>query len=578
MTVDGVRHTTERPFMVIATQNPIEQAGTYRLPEAQLDRFLMKTSVGYPNREALTRILSSSAHPDRSKSLSAVVASSVVASMADLAAENHIENSVLDYIGALVEATRAADETRMGVSTRGAIGMARAARVWAASQGRSYVLPDDVKDLAEVVWAHRLVMDPDAEFTGATAADVITRALADASQSRLAVAAAVALRPLRWLLHTVTPIGWGSLVLLAACGLTGAVMGWQEAWSAAAVVGIIAVSAWLWLIPRRGYSVSHNLLEPRVTVGDHALIRLTVTNPRSRPLLPSRMEIPVGPGRAVFVVPTLTPRAVHERGFVLPTQRRGIVTVGPVLAVQRDPVGLLQRERSLSTAQHIHIHPRTVRLGTVLHGVLRDIEGAVTQDLSSSDVAFHALRDYVPGDDRRNVHWRTTARTGRLMVRQFEETRRSSLLVLLSTRQDDYTGGEDFETAVSIACSLAMDAIQDGREVRFITQIGALPTSSALRMLDTSCLLSTGEDDYGCDLLVRHACTAHPDASIVVLVTGQQVDRAVLARARGFAPLPMVTVALRAGQRGLSRHHAGTMPVVDMDRLEQLPTALRRAL
>ena len=178
VTVDGVRHTTERPFMVIATQNPIEQAGTYRLPEAQLDRFLMKASVGYPSREALTQILSSSAHPDRSKDLSAVVASSVVASMADLAASNHIENSVLDYIGALVEATRTAEETRMGVSTRGAIGMARAARVWAASQGRSFVLPDDIKDLAEVVWAHRLVMDPDAEFTGATASGVITAALA----------------------------------------------------------------------------------------------------------------------------------------------------------------------------------------------------------------------------------------------------------------------------------------------------------------------------------------------------------------------------------------------------------------
>ena len=398
------------------------------------------------------------------------------------------------------------------------------------------------------------------------------------ARSRLTDAVATALRPLRWLLHTITPVGWGCLVLLAACGLTGAVMGWQEAWSAAAVVGVVVVSAWLWLIPRGGYSVNHSLLEPRVTVGDHALIRLTVTNPRTRPLLPSRMEMPVGPGRAVFVVPTLTPGAVHERGFVLPTQRRGIVTVGPVLAVQRDPVGLLQRERSLSTPQHIHIHPRTVRLGTVLHGVLRDIEGAVTQDLSSSDVAFHALRDYVPGDDRRNVHWRTTARTGRLMVRQFEETRRSSLLVLLSTRQDDYAGEEDFETAVSIACSLTMDAIQDGREVRFVTQIGSLPTSSSLRMLDTSCLLSTGEDDVSCDLLVRHACTAYPEASIVVLVTGQEVDRATLARARSFAPLSMVAVTLRAGQQGLSRLHAGTMPVVDMDRLEQLPTALRRAL
>ena len=179
VTVDGVRHEAGRPFMVIATQNPVEQAGTYRLPEAQLDRFLMKTSVGYPDRGALTRILGGSAKPDRSAGLSAVITSDAVSSMADLAAGNHVETSVLDYIGALVEATRDSPDTRLGVSTRGAIAMTRAVRVWAAAQGRPYVLPADVQDLAEVVWAHRLVMDPDAEFAGATAADVVTCALAD---------------------------------------------------------------------------------------------------------------------------------------------------------------------------------------------------------------------------------------------------------------------------------------------------------------------------------------------------------------------------------------------------------------
>ena len=179
VTVDGVRHEAGRPFMVIATQNPVEQAGTYRLPEAQLDRFLMKTSVGYPDRAALTRILGGSAKPDRLAGLSAVITSDAVSSMAGLAAGNHVEASVLDYIGALVEATRDSPDTRLGVSTRGAIAMTRAVRVWAAAQGRTYVLPDDVKELAEVVWAHRLVMDPDAEFTGATARGVITRALAD---------------------------------------------------------------------------------------------------------------------------------------------------------------------------------------------------------------------------------------------------------------------------------------------------------------------------------------------------------------------------------------------------------------
>ena len=177
VTVDGVRHEAGRPFMVIATQNPVEQAGTYRLPEAQLDRFLMKTSVGYPDRAALTRILGGSAKPDRSAGLSAVITSDAVSSMAGLAAGNHVEASVLDYIGALVEATRDSPDTRLGVSTRGAIAMTRAVRVWAAAQGRTYVLPDDVKELAEVIWAHRLVMDPDAEFTGATASGVITAAL-----------------------------------------------------------------------------------------------------------------------------------------------------------------------------------------------------------------------------------------------------------------------------------------------------------------------------------------------------------------------------------------------------------------
>ena len=177
VTVDGVRHTTERPFMVIATQNPIEQAGTYRLPEAQLDRFLMKTSVGYPDEEAMADVLEGSATPDRSKSLSAVIASSAVASMADLAAENHMERSVVKYIAALAAATRGSESTRIGVSTRGALAMARVARVWAAAQGRPYVVPDDVRMLAQVVWAHRLVMDPDAEFAGATPSAVISEAL-----------------------------------------------------------------------------------------------------------------------------------------------------------------------------------------------------------------------------------------------------------------------------------------------------------------------------------------------------------------------------------------------------------------
>ena len=177
VTVDGVRRETGRPFMVIATQNPIEQAGTYRLPEAQLDRFLMKTSIGYPSRAAMIDVLDGSASPDRSKNLRPLVTGQDIVAWAALASANHTDRAVLDYVAALAEATREDESSLLGVSTRGAIGMVRCARVWAAAQGRNFVLPDDIKALAVPVWAHRVIVDPDAAFSGATAEGVIQRAL-----------------------------------------------------------------------------------------------------------------------------------------------------------------------------------------------------------------------------------------------------------------------------------------------------------------------------------------------------------------------------------------------------------------
>ena len=376
-------------------------------------------------------------------------------------------------------------------------------------------------------------------------------------------------------LGIVTPTGWACLALLVATGLAALRLGWQEARAAAAVLAVIAGTSWLWLLPRGAHRVHHELLEPRVTVGDEAIIHLSVLNPTSHPLLPARMEMPVGPGTAVFAVPTLRPAAVHERGFVLPTARRGVVTVGPVVSVSADPVGLLRRERERTRAQLVHIHPRTVRAGSTMHGLMRDVEGAVTQELSSSDVAFHALRDYVPGDDRRNVHWRSTARTGRLMVRQFEETHRSSLLVLLDTRAGDYENEEDFETAVSVACSLTLDAIGHAREVALVTEEESLPTASAARLLDASCAIEpTGA--LGLDELARRATTHHPEASVLLVVTGQLCPDEVLGRVRTITPSDTVAAALRAGSNPSGRRAVGSLVRFDLDRLETLPLVMRR--
>ncbi|PRB02716.1 MoxR family ATPase [Microbacterium sp. MYb64] len=175
VTVDGVAHEAGRPFLVIATQNPIEQAGTYKLPEAQLDRFLIKTSIGYPDLDVTASILAGAADRNPSAKLTPVITTSAVADMADLAAAVHVEPAVLRYIAELVEATRADTAIRLGVSVRGALAMVRIAKVWAAAHGRHYVLPDDVKTLARPVWLHRLLLDPEAEFAGTTPETVIAR-------------------------------------------------------------------------------------------------------------------------------------------------------------------------------------------------------------------------------------------------------------------------------------------------------------------------------------------------------------------------------------------------------------------
>ncbi|MFN4002595.1 AAA family ATPase [Microcella sp.] len=178
VTIDGVTHPVTAPFLVIATQNPIEQAGTYRLPEAQLDRFLMKTAIGYPDHAATVRILDAAGGP-RAAVLEPVVELDVVRDMIAVARTVHIDPVITDYVARLVDATRTHPDVRLGASVRGALALVRCAKTFAAIQGRHYVVPDDVKALAEPVLAHRLGLDPESEFDGVTAPTVIAQILVE---------------------------------------------------------------------------------------------------------------------------------------------------------------------------------------------------------------------------------------------------------------------------------------------------------------------------------------------------------------------------------------------------------------
>jgi MoxR-like ATPase len=177
VTVDGVTHDVPQPFMVIATQNPIEQAGTYRLPEAQLDRFLMKTSVGYPDAEATEELLLNSRVRDRAALVEPIMKIGLVEEMSRIADEVHVDRSVVTYVRQLAEASRDMEHVRLGLSPRGCLALIRVIKTWAVADGREHVVPEDVAELAHPVLGHRLILDGEAQFRGVELDHVIDELL-----------------------------------------------------------------------------------------------------------------------------------------------------------------------------------------------------------------------------------------------------------------------------------------------------------------------------------------------------------------------------------------------------------------
>jgi MoxR-like ATPase len=176
VTVDGIPHPVPQPFLVVATQNPVEMDGTYRLPEAQLDRFLVKLSVGYPDEDVEVEVLRGAAlrSPDALEPITDTV---TVGEMVRMAMRVHIADPLYAYSVRLAAATRNHPQVRVGVSPRGVIALTRAASAFALIQGRGYVLPEDLKTLVGPVFAHRVLLSADAQLRGVTAAEVLDDAI-----------------------------------------------------------------------------------------------------------------------------------------------------------------------------------------------------------------------------------------------------------------------------------------------------------------------------------------------------------------------------------------------------------------
>ena len=175
VTIEGQTHRLEEPFMVLATQNPVEQAGVYPLPEAQLDRFLLKLEITYPSLEEELQVLRK--HGQKWELPPVLLSRERLLALKELVERVHVTEEIMKYILALVRQTRVDERVVLGASPRASLALMKASRAQALMQGRDYVLPDDVQGLAKQILAHRILLHPDAELDGIGAGDIVARSL-----------------------------------------------------------------------------------------------------------------------------------------------------------------------------------------------------------------------------------------------------------------------------------------------------------------------------------------------------------------------------------------------------------------
>jgi len=387
----------------------------------------------------------------------------------------------------------------------------------------------------------------------------------------------------------VTPLGWTIAAIIPAALIAGYAWGWVEL----IVIGVIGITlsgvAAIYLVGRVRLDIALRPPPSRIAVGDEAAAHIAVSNPTGRRSFAQVIDVPVGGSIIPVSVPGLAAGHALEREVAVPTLRRGRLVLGPVRTLRADPIGLVQRELVWANAREVIVHPRTIDIPSTSSGLVRDLEGQPTRDLTPSDLAFHALREYVPGDDRRHIHWKSTAKTGALMVRQFEETRRSHLVVALSIASIDFGSDAEFELAVSVTGSLGARAIRDARDVsvvvsavtpdfakRAVVALRPLSTVTPTRLLDDLAMVEHGPAALGILDVARLSGESTRGVSVAFLVVGSTVTPARLrSAASGFPPAVAVVVLQCDPEHVPGRRRLGGFSVITLGSLTDLRRAMR---
>jgi uncharacterized protein (DUF58 family) len=371
----------------------------------------------------------------------------------------------------------------------------------------------------------------------------------------------------------LTGLGWSCV----AVGLVAVAIGHHEGWTELAAVGVLCLAlvalACMFLFGRTLVRVDLEVAPMRTTVGSPSSGAVHLMNTTRTPLLPILLELPVGPAVARFRLPVLMPEQPHEELFVVPADRRGVYPVGPAMTRRGDPLGLVSRDLTWGGEMEVFVRPRMVPLDSLGGGLLRDLEGVSTDAISMSDLAFHALREYSPGDDLRHVHWRSSAKAGQLLVRQYVDTRRSHATVVVDQDPDAYADPDDFETAVSVAASVAVRAALDDFEISLVCGEHA-GDGDANHVLDMSCRLGTGPRPLA--ETARAAAALAPDTSLLLMLSGSRAEFGSLQRAASAFPVDVRRLLIQIDPRRPTRvSEVDGYQALSLNRLDDLAGLLQ---
>jgi len=348
-------------------------------------------------------------------------------------------------------------------------------------------------------------------------------------------------------------------------------LGWVELMVLAAGAAVSLAFAAPFVIGRLRLDVTRDLEPERVMVGETSVAIVHVKNPARSGARPRLVEDRVAKSRVLIEVPALRAGGSHQAVYPLPTSKRGAYQVGPAVIARQDPLRLLRREVPQTASSTLWVHPRYAPLPALPVGFARDLEGPTSDNSPHGDVAFHALREYQPGDDFRHIHWLSTARVGVPMVRHYVDNRRPQLTVLLDDRSTSL-GPDEFEVAVEIAASLAVSALLHRQPVSLWTTLGPVvghgKPGGRDDILDR---LAVAGQSMGAalDRAALHAVRNENGTSAIVIVTGD-VDTVELALTTSKAKRHAKVVIARVWPFGRSR--PGSIPgarVLDVESLVQ---------